>query len=705
MRLKPLVMNKQVYFLLFLISSLSAFAQQGRKIDSLQKILGHNIEDTNRVKALSDISKSYLYNEPQKAFVYAKEVGRLSEKINWAKGKGLAYNCLGSISLVRSNYDSAAYYFREGLRWARISKNRKLEGYILNNLGLTHNRKYEYDSALYYYRNAVKLNREGKNKYGESSALNNMGDTYYAMSDYSKSLDYYFQALKINTESGNDDLRSGNIANISSVYFKLNDEKNALKYAFMASDIYKKTGNKLFEASNYGQIASIYHSSKDFKKALEFNQKAKKLYQEMGDEDGLAVVISNIGNLYLDDHHAKKALEYYAIALPLSKKVGNKNCESSILDNMASAYTQLGDYKQVVEYENEALILARQTKNLYDQHTIWANLSMSYEKMHLPALALDAYKKSIVLRDSIINVDKQKELTRKQMQFDFDISQAKEHAAQDKKNAIASQEIQKERLQRNGSIAGGIILILLAISLYAAYRQKKKNNDILTIQKEILQQQKSEIEKRDKEKELLLRELHHRVKNNLQIVSSLLSLQSDQIVDDKSREAFREGQSRVEAMSLIHQRLYLGDKFSKIDMHEYLQNLVRSVSNSYGYNQGSFKLEFNVEQMDLDVELAIPLGLIVNEILSNCFKHAFKSIDEPRLQLAMQKSGDILDLKIADNGAGIPANMSSGKSGSFGMKMINSLTDQISGTLSILNTEGSIFEFQIPLDKNFILSA
>ena len=106
--------------------------------------------------------------------------------------------------------------------------------------------------------------------------------------------------------------------------------------------------------------------------------------------------------------------------------------------------------------------------------------------------------------------------------------------------------------------------------------------------------------------------------------------------------------------------------------------------------------------MDIDVEIAIPLGLIVNEILSNCFKHAFKSIDQPRLQMALQKTGENIDLRIADNGAGIPAEMNSGKAGSFGMKMVNSLTEQICGSLKIFNSEGSVFEFHIPLDKNML---
>ena len=203
------------------------------------------------------------------------------------------------------------------------------------------------------------------------------------------------------------------------------------------------------------------------------------------------------------------------------------------------------------------------------------------------------------------------------------------------------------------------------------------------------------IEARDKEKELLLRELHHRVKNNLQIVSSLLRLQSKQLKDENAIFAIQDSRNRVEAMSLIHQKLYQKDVLTDISIREFINNLITNISASYGAGPEKMHLDRDIEDIIVHVELAIPLGLILNELICNAYKHAFTSIANPRLVLLLKEEGQGILVKVKDNGIGMPENFDIKTSKSFGMDLVASLVKQLHGTLKLSNFEGANFEIFI----------
>lgn len=200
------------------------------------------------------------------------------------------------------------------------------------------------------------------------------------------------------------------------------------------------------------------------------------------------------------------------------------------------------------------------------------------------------------------------------------------------------------------------------------------------------------------EKEILLKEIHHRVKNNLQIISSLLNLQSRYINDEEMLDIYKESQNRVKSMAIIHEKLYQSEDLARIDFGDYVKSLVLDLFNSYGIN--SINYDINIHDVLLDINTAIPCGLIVNELVTNSIKHGFlanmspaniPSSQKDKIAVYMTKEDDIYNLSVYDNGVGFPDDLDFHNTDSLGMQLVISLTSQLRGTLELERTEGTLF--------------
>ncbi len=199
-----------------------------------------------------------------------------------------------------------------------------------------------------------------------------------------------------------------------------------------------------------------------------------------------------------------------------------------------------------------------------------------------------------------------------------------------------------------------------------------------------------------KEKEILLKEVHHRVKNNLQVISSLLNLQLNVITNTETRELIRESQNRVRSMALIHEKLYQSDNLGQIDLEDYLRSLTRDLFRSYGV--GGINLKLEVEDIQVDVDTAIPCGLVVNELVSNALKYAFPHGREGEIHLKVTKvSRQQVAMSVSDNGVGLPADLASRSSDTLGFQLVHMLVKQLRGTLDIVRNGGTTFMITFPL--------
>lgn len=194
-----------------------------------------------------------------------------------------------------------------------------------------------------------------------------------------------------------------------------------------------------------------------------------------------------------------------------------------------------------------------------------------------------------------------------------------------------------------------------------------------------------------REKEVLLKEIYHRVKNNLQVVSSLLNLQSERIEDKNAAELFKISQNRIDSMALIHEELYQSEDLARVDFAEYIQKLVTELYSSYGVDCETIKLNINAANILLDINKAIPSGLIINELVSNSLKHAFPDGKEGELSVVLRSDNNQFTLTIRDTGVGFPDDLDFRNTASLGMQLVVTLTNQLDGTIELDRSGGTTF--------------
>jgi PAS domain S-box-containing protein len=212
--------------------------------------------------------------------------------------------------------------------------------------------------------------------------------------------------------------------------------------------------------------------------------------------------------------------------------------------------------------------------------------------------------------------------------------------------------------------------------------------------RDITEQKKSAeyIKKSLEEKEALLREIHHRVNNNLQVISSLLSLQSDNVRDPRDHELFVESQNRVRSMAMIHEKLYQSDKFNSINFRDYLKTLINRLIYEYSQDLGHIDLELDIENVELNIETSVPCGLIINELVSNSLKHAFPQGRNGKIIVKFHKIKDKYVLMVGDNGIGPLEKSVLESSKKLGFNLVKSLIKQLDASLEILESEGTLYQ-------------
>jgi two-component sensor histidine kinase len=315
--------------------------------------------------------------------------------------------------------------------------------------------------------------------------------------------------------------------------------------------------------------------------------------------------------------------------------------------------------------------------------------------------AIKHYQLYKAFNDSIFRIARRGQLNRLEIQFE---TEQKDHVLKMKQQNIElltreaqlqHAKLERVRFIRNVIISGAGMLVVLLLLGYNRYQLKLRSNRQMKQQQEEIYKQNLFLEElistQDKllgEKEWLLKEIHHRVKNNLQIVMSLLNTQAAFLDDKDALNAITESRCRMQAISLIHQKLYQSENMALIDMQTYIHDLVLYLKEGFsGMNRIHFDLQ--VAPVKLDVSQSVPVGLILNEAITNAIKYAFTG--NGTILVSLQQTGDQqLTLVIADNGKGFPAGSRDAHKRSMGMTLINTLSEQLEGTLNIHSHKGVI---------------
>ena len=201
------------------------------------------------------------------------------------------------------------------------------------------------------------------------------------------------------------------------------------------------------------------------------------------------------------------------------------------------------------------------------------------------------------------------------------------------------------------------------------------------------------------EKEVLLKEVHHRVKNNLQVISSILNLQSSYVKDENTLNILRESQNRIKSMSFIHESLYKTDDFSKINFSEYISSLSKNLVHSYVIYSNLVELDLSLEEVFLNLDLSIPCGLIINELVSNALKYAFIDHKKGKIKIELFEKKGVINLIVQDNGLGLPDNINYKETESLGLQLVITLAEQIDAEVILDNTKGAKYTIIFKKDQ------
>ena len=402
----------------------------------------------------------------------------------------------------------------------------------------------------------------------------------------------------------------------------------------------------------------------------------------------LGVAYANYGQLLMDyDSDYAAAIGYFRRALVLHRAQRHRNGLEHAYRQLSWAYRRQGRLAPAVAAADTCLALGRA---IGDPH----RLSNSLEAAYLAYRAAGRYRETAELMEERRRLDNQTnrlEKTQAVARIEAAYRLEKQQAR------IAGLALANARKQQQlWGLGAGLGLLGLLLGL-GAWQQRllRQANALLRATNYTITDNNRRIQEQAARLRLLLRELHHRVKNNLAIVSSLLNLQSGSLADPVAARAVREGRQRVEAMGLIHQRLYQTDDVVRVDMRPYLTTLVDNLLAAYGFDDDRFDLELGLDLPVLDVDRAVPLGLILNELVTNALKYAYADVPRPWLRILLTAAGPDragLLLEVEDNGPGIAPILWQEQHGSFGQQLILALSAQLGGEVKTSNQPGAFFQ-------------
>ena len=619
------------YLLIFILFSVKILNAQNTAVDSLVKAIKLEKRDTAKLRIYKELVGQSSNVDIALSLKYAKEAVAMAEKTNNAEWKPVFYEAQGRNHANMVELDSAMAFFDKASAGYKAINNTRGEATTKFKIAWVYKRKGEVDKALNYDLAALKLMELLDDKRGICDAMSRVADDLMRMDKLKESKSYIEKAIAICEKY-----------NLESEYYFV-----------------------------YMQAGDLAINSGEFINSLKYYDLAKAEALKAPDDLAQLSDVGNArGNALKKLKRYAEALKEYSSALASARKVNYQNAFTACLANLGEVNMIIGNYEEALKYQLETIKLMEAGEEFTNLTENYLHISNTYEKLGNLSKALEYQKKALDSRDKAASIESDAAMAKMLTQYETEKKEAR----------IEDQEKQIQQQQLVQWLGLGIVILLIGFIIFGliTFRNSKRKSNLIA--------------NKNAENELLLKEIHHRVKNNLEIVSSLLSLQSAQIDDDSIKDAMMESQNRVKSIGIVHQKLYQGSNLGAIEMKEYFINLSESILDSFGA-EDRITLEFAMDSLDVDIDTAVPIGLIVNELLTNTIKYAFPNKENGKVSIKLEKnSTGILRLEVTDNGVG--------KSGiiqgtGFGGQLISLLTRQLNGTMKESNNNGTqvIFDF------------
>ncbi|MES2566540.1 MAG: tetratricopeptide repeat protein [Bacteroidota bacterium] len=546
------------------------------------------------------------------------------------------------------------------------------------------------DSEEVYLNKALKISEEINYQRGISTTLGSLGIIAMHKGEYPKALGLYFQGLKIDEEINNTHGILSKVGNIGVIYDYQGEYEKALQYYDKALKLSESLNDRTHMSIQYCNKGIVYCNLGKFEDALISFTKAFKIDSASRNQAGVGRNLSNIGNVYNSLHQPLKALEKHLAALIIADSLEDKSMRTSCLLNVAWIYADLQKNSIAEEYFLKALKLSDEVNDLNLKSEMEISLSEFYEGIGKAQLALLHYKKHISIRDSIYNEDNTKRSIKAELNYEFDKRAA---ATKFEHDRIVYQLDADNKIQKQWRLFFIVVIVLACAGLFfikRAYDNKKKLAIFLASE--------------DQRKDILLQEVHHRINNNLQIISSLLTLQANNADNEKLTEYLTQSQNRIQSLSALHELLYDTNSPLEINMDDYINKILNFHRDILQTMNKHILIEVNIANVSFPTKIAVALAMVVNELITNSIKYAFLNQKEGLISVTLTKDqkedqkNQLWMLIIRDNGKGL-APESERRKDSLGLKLVSIMTRQIGGTLTSKNDLGAVFSIAFNILK------
>jgi len=375
------------------------------------------------------------------------------------------------------------------------------------------------------------------------------------------------------------------------------------------------------------------------------------------------MIYGNMSSLFSKMEQYEKAIDYSLKTVKLREKVASQQEKSNVFLGLAVNHQKINKPQAALSYLKEAEKYVDTTDH-YMMKDITGQYANIYSALDKGNLAFEYARRQMNHRDSLYSLDQKKQMD--------ELSEKYEAEKKEQEIVLLSSQNELKEAQLTASRKISIILGLGIIGLVGLLYFLSKLN--------------KKIRKSEEQKDILLKEIHHRVKNNLQVISALLTLQSKHLEDDKAISALEEGKGRVNSMALIHQDLYQHDNLKGVDAKEYIEKLTADLTSTYQVANKDIQLEADIDSIVLDVDTMIPLGLVLNELISNSIKYAFEKKENGIIKITLKERDTQLFLEIQDDGQGVDPTILESKS--FGYSLVRSFARRLDAKLSVDNEDG-----------------
>lgn len=648
-------MSSRLFPLLLLSLFSIKVTGQNSEIDSLRNVLAVSKTDSLLFDANRLMATHLWEPNPDSAILYGRNALAIAQKLNDPSKIAMGFQSIGVAYDYKDNLDSCLFYLNEGLAVYKAAENEEGASHILSDIAIAYYFRGNYELALRNHFTALDLRQKSGNKRFIAISYNNIGLIYRSRKEYGNAAAYYQKSLALKKEINDEQGILNSMINIGSAFQSQGKYDSAFYYADEAlkqankinanDDILAAKGNKAAAMVNLGQYDEALLILKEVeKKSLETNVK-----------NNFFSVYESLGDVYSNKSQFAEAEVYYKMGLDISTQTSRNEQKSIFLKKLAKNSFNKGDYRQ-------AYLFSEQSKQISD------------------TLFTDENSRQINEMAAIYETGQKEKRIEKL----------------NSENIVSTTLAQRRKRERNYFIIASILLLGMAGLAYAAFNSNKKKKELLAAQNMV-------IKKSLTEKEFLMKEIHHRVKNNLQVVSSLLKLQSHYIKDEQAHEAVKDSRNRVQSMALIHQNLYQDDNLSGIDVQHYISKLCENLFQSYNIHPQRIKLLKEIQPLTLDVDAVVPVGLILNELITNSLKYGFPGEKDGIIKIIVQEANGVLQLKVYDNGVGLPDDFHTRYKDTFGYKMIDAFLQKMKGELKTYSEEGTKVEITVSNYKPVIV--